>query len=169
MWLGLLILVVAPFVVLAAVIHRAPTLGTPRGAYTIHTGQSYTSFGDELVVYTPIYYEDRSCWLFDANNRVLRPNTSPDSLQTDVGGVVYDPVLSYRAEAGAVIWVNCDLDASIPILISPQISRQSALLPIGVGGSLGFVMIGFGAAMLVGRRRAQEQARLDERFSPGPR
>ena len=164
LWLGLVILVVAPFVVLAAVIHRAPTLGAPRGSVLVHTGQSYVSSGEELMVYLPAAQRDRTCWLFDDNDRALRPATSPDSLQTVVAGHGYVAVLGYRAEPGAVITVNCDVDPSIPILITPPITRQSALLPVAVGGVLGFVMIGFGTVMLVNRRRALQEARRSERF-----
>lgn len=164
LWLGLLILVVAPFAVLAAVIHRAPTLGTPAGAFTLHTGQSFVSNGDNRVVYLPTSQSDRSCWLFDANDRVLAAQAWPDSLQTDLDGVAYRPMVAYRAEPGTVIVVSCEVDADVPILVSPPISRRSAVLPVVVGGTLGFALIGCGAVMLFSRKRALQQARLADRF-----
>lgn len=164
LWLGLLILVVAPFVVLAAVLTRAPTLGTPAGAFMLYSGQTYVSTGNRLVLYLPGGQSHRSCWLFDENDRALQTDPTPDSLQTEVGREAYKAVLAYRAEPGAVISVSCDLDPSTPLLLSPPISRQSAILPIAVGGALGFFMIGCGSVMLFSRKRARAAARLDTRF-----
>lgn len=159
LWLGLLILVVAPFVVLAAVQMRAPTLGSPAGAFMLYSGQSYMSNGDRLVLYVPGGQRHRSCWLFDADGRVLQPEHQPESLQTEVGGEAYQPVLAYRAEPGAVIDVACDLNPGIPLLLSPPITRQSAILPIATGGALGFFLIGCGAVMLFSRKRALARSR----------
>ena len=164
LWLGLLVLVVAPFVVLAAVLTRAPTLGSPSGAFILHSGQTYVSTGERLVLYLPDGLHHQSCWLFDENDRVLQTQSQPDSLQTEVGRAAYKPVLAYRAEPGAVVAVSCDLDPSVPLLLSPPISRQSSILPIAVGTVLGFFMIGCGAVMLFSRKRAREAARLNARF-----
>lgn len=159
LWLGLFILVVAPFVVLAAVQVRAPALGTPPGAFMLYSGQSYVSDGDRLVLYLPAGQRHHSCWLSDADDRVLQPEPWPDSLQTEVDGDAYQAVLAHRAEPGAVIDVTCDLNPGIPLLLSPPISRQSVLLPIATGAVLGFFLIGCGAVMLFSRKRALARIR----------
>lgn len=159
LWLGLLVLVVAPFVVLAAALLRAPVLSTPAGAFMLYSGQSYVSSGEPLVLYLPSGHTHRSCWLFDEDDQVLPAQAWPHSLQTSVGVTPYGPVLSYRAEPGAVITVACDIHPYSPLLVTPPITRQSVLVPMAVGGALGFFMIGCGTVMLVSRRRARARLR----------
>lgn len=154
LWLGLFVLVILPFVVLAAVIQRGAVLGIPPDAVLLHNGQSFVSDGDRVDLYVPTSHAGRAdCRLFDENNRVLAAGPPRRSLNTEVGQVGYTPVLSYRAQPGTVITVGCALNPSVTLVVTPPITRQNILLPLAVGGTLGFVTIAVATGMLVVRQR----------------
>lgn len=164
--LGLFVLLVLPFVVLAAVIHRGAVLGTPPDAVLLHNGQSFVSDGDRVDLYVPSSVAGvDQCRFFDEDNRVLAAGPPRRSLQTEIGQVGYSPVLTYRAQPGTVITVGCALSPGLTLLVTPPITRQSVLLPLVVGAALGFATIAAGAAML-GLRRRRLIARLNAR-EPG--